>query len=209
MKPQTANRLYYLLIFNCFFSILLSAQPSTCFWKLVAATSGPNGLVPTDISKKVGVGVANPQGDCMLTVESSLKVGIYSNYLGSGVGILSKVTNSQAKAYSVSLLQNGSSCETFRVYGNGKVECKEVTICNYGWCDYVFEPDYKLIPLQELKSYIQSNKHLPDVPTEADINANGMDVFETQKLLLKKVEELTLYMISLDEQISTLKNEDR
>ena len=188
---------------------MLSAQPSACFWKLVSATSGPNGLVPTDISKKVGVGVANPQGDCMLTVESSLKVGIFSDYLGSGVGILSKIYNPQTKAFSISLVQNGSSCETFRVYGNGKVECKEVTIRNYGWGDYVFEPDYKLMPLAELKSYVMANKHLPEIPTEADINANGMDVFETQKLLLKKVEELTLYMISLDEQISTLKKEDR
>ena len=167
--------------------------------------SGPNGLVPTDIGKKVGVGVANPQGDCMLTVESDLKCGIYSNYHGIGAGILSQVSAADTKAYAVSLSQNGSPCETFRVYGNGKVECKEVTIRNYGWCDYVFESDYSLMPLPELKSYINRNKHLPEVPTEAEINANGMDVFETQKILLKKVEELTLYMISLDEQISELK----
>ena len=88
------------------------------------------------------------------------------------------------------------------------MECKEVTIRNYGWCDYVFEPDYKLMSLAELKSYVMPNKHLPEVPTEADINANGMDVFETQKLLLKKVEELTLYMISLDEQITALKKKN-
>ncbi len=176
---------------------------------MVSVGIGPNGLVPVDISRKVGVGVAFPQSDCMLTVESNLKCGIFSHYTGNGVGILSKVTNPQAKAYSVSLLQNGSSCETFRVYGNGKVECKEVTIRNYGWCDYVFEPDYKLMPLPELKAYVMTNKHLPEVPTEAEINANGMDVFETQKLLLKKVEELTLYMISIDEQITELKKIER
>ena len=208
MKSQRTTRLYCLLFINCFFTLSLVAQPTTCFWKIVGINSLPNGLVPADISKKVGIGVAKPQGDCMLTVESGLNVGIYSDYFGSGVGILSKVYNPQTKAFSVSLANNGSSCETFRVYGNGKVECKEVTIRNYGWCDYVFEPDYKLMSLAELKSYVMTNKHLPEVPTEADINANGMDVFETQKLLLKKVEELTLYMISLDEQITALKKKE-
>ena len=65
------------------------------------------------------------------------------------------------------------------------------------------------MPLSELKSFVMTNKHLPEVPSEAEINANGMDVFETQKILLKKVEELTLYLISLDEQISELKKMER
>ena len=65
------------------------------------------------------------------------------------------------------------------------------------------------MPLAELKSFVMTNKHLPEVPTETQINASGMDVFETQKILLKKVEELTLYLISLDEQISELKKMER
>ncbi len=75
-----------------------------------------------------------------------------------------------------------------------------------GWCDFVFDNNYSLIPLNELKSYIEANKHLPGIPTEKEVQENDIDLAKMNKLLLQKVEELTLYIIKQQEQIDQLKN---
>ena len=63
------------------------------------------------------------------------------------------------------------------------------------------------MPLKELEQYILKNKHLPDVPTQDEISKDGMDVYEMNAVLLKKVEELTLYVIEQQKQIVELENE--
>lgn len=60
--------------------------------------------------------------------------------------------------------------------------------------------------LKELEQYISQNKHLPDMPTQDEISKNGMDVYEMNAILLKKVEELTLYVIEQQKQIDELEN---
>jgi len=66
-------------------------------------------------------------------------------------------------------------------------------------------PNYNLMPLKELEQYILQNKHLPDVPIQDEISKDGMDVYEMNAVLLKKVEELTLYVIEQQKQIDQLK----
>jgi hypothetical protein len=65
------------------------------------------------------------------------------------------------------------------------------------WADYVFDKDYKLMPLEEVEKYVQKNKHLPDVPSEAEVKEEGVDVTSMNIALLKKIEELYLYTIDL------------
>ena len=67
-------------------------------------------------------------------------------------------------------------------------------------------PNYNIMPLKELEQYIKQNKHLPDVPTQDEISKDGMDVYEMNAILLKKVEELTLYVIEQQKQIEQLEN---
>ena len=62
------------------------------------------------------------------------------------------------------------------------------------------------MPLKELEQYILKNKHLPEVPTQNEISKDGMDVYEMNAILLKKVEELTLYVIEQQKQIDELEN---
>ncbi len=76
-----------------------------------------------------------------------------------------------------------------------------------GWPDYVFDKSYNLMPLSETEQYIQANRHLPNVPSAAEVEADGMSVGEMNKVLLQKVEELTLYVIELHKQIDELKKE--
>jgi hypothetical protein len=73
-----------------------------------------------------------------------------------------------------------------------------------GWPDYVFGEGYKLMSLNELKSYIAKNKHLPNVPNATEISENGIPLAEMNRVLLEKVEELTLYIIKMNEQIEMM-----
>ncbi|MDX2359252.1 MAG: hypothetical protein QNK23_00505 [Crocinitomicaceae bacterium] len=66
--------------------------------------------------------------------------------------------------------------------------------------DYVFEADYKLMPLKEVKQFVNENCHLPNIPSEEEFREEGLSIEEMQFKLLEKVEELTLYMIQLEEQ---------
>jgi hypothetical protein len=67
--------------------------------------------------------------------------------------------------------------------------------------DYVFEKDYNLLPLSKLESYIKTNKHLPEVPSAKEMEANGMNLKEMNLILLKKVEELTLHLIDQNKKL--------
>lgn len=76
------------------------------------------------------------------------------------------------------------------------------------WADYVFEPSYKLMSLEEVESFTQENKHLPNVPSADEMAAGGLDVSETSKMFMEKIEELTLYMIELNKEVKALKAEN-
>ena len=74
-----------------------------------------------------------------------------------------------------------------------------------GWCDYVFEKDYALPSLYDVEAFIHQNGHLPDIPSAQEVEKNGVDVVAVEKQLLKKVEELTLYMIELKKENDQLR----
>jgi hypothetical protein len=79
---------------------------------------------------------------------------------------------------------------------NGTIYGKEVKVdLNVPGPDYVFEPTYNLPSLTEIETYIKANKHLPEVPSAKEMEANGINLSEMNILLLKKVEELTLHLI--------------
>jgi len=86
---------------------------------------------------------------------------------------------------------------------NGTIRAKEVRV-ETGWADFVFADDYNLPTLKEVKLHINENKHLPGIPTESEVHANGVDLGEMQVKLLQKIEELTLYAIQQQETIDKL-----
>lgn len=71
------------------------------------------------------------------------------------------------------------------------------------WPDYVFEPAYKLPSLQELEAYVRIHKHLPDVPSAKEVAEKGLDLGDTQAILLKKIEELTLLLIEQNKKLES------
>ncbi|MDB5123553.1 MAG: hypothetical protein JWP94_1682 [Mucilaginibacter sp.] len=88
---------------------------------------------------------------------------------------------------------------TYKLAVNGNVHAQQVSVDLTGWGDYVFDRDYTLPSLTQIKTYIDQNHHLPDIPSEQQIIKDGLNLGEINKLLVKKVEELTLYLIAWDE----------
>ncbi len=90
---------------------------------------------------------------------------------------------------------------------NGKVACEEVLVEDLAsWPDYVFAEDYDLMSLEELEKSIQKNKHLPGLPSAAEVEENGLMLGDMQKRIMEKVEELTLYTIKQDKMIKELQD---
>jgi hypothetical protein len=86
---------------------------------------------------------------------------------------------------------------------NGNIRSKQVTVELANWPDYVFKKDYQLPSLTDVKTYIDQNQHLPEIPSEQEIAKEGLNLGEMNKLLVKKVEELTLYLIEHQQQIKS------
>ena len=70
--------------------------------------------------------------------------------------------------------------------------------------DYVFADDYELMPMADLKQFVEEHKHLPEVPSADEVQANGLDMTEMQMRLLQKIEELTLYTLQQQDTIERL-----
>jgi len=92
----------------------------------------------------------------------------------------------------------------YRLSVNGKIRATGIKVYNT-WADFVFEDTYKLPTLAEVEQYIETNGHLKDIPSAQEVEVNGIDLGEMNKLLLQKIEELTLYVIELNKEIEALK----
>jgi hypothetical protein len=176
--------------------------------------------------------IGTPEDKDLLTIRENGNVGIGTNDAQTtldvrGTGYFSeRLGIGTAEPAGIFHIQDGDSQENvFLVSENGNVgigvqnpEHKltvsgtiaacEVLIDEDEWCDYVFEDDYMLMPLSELEQYLIANKHLPDIPSESEIKEVGyVNVGEMQKLHMKKIEELTLYIIELKKEIDALKEQ--
>lgn len=91
----------------------------------------------------------------------------------------------------------GSGTRDANFFVNGTIKSNRIEVRTTVWSDFVFDKEYSLKPLKEVENFIKENKHLPDVPSEKEVLENGIDLGEMDAILLRKIEELTLYMIGL------------
>jgi hypothetical protein len=174
-----------------------------------------SGLVLNYNGGNVGIGVQNPDyrlqikdgnggqqlkfqrgtGTATITQDNNVSdlyidavSGLFLNYSGGNVGI-------------------GTSNADEKLTVKGKIHTSEVRVDLQPNVapDYVFENDYNLTPLSEVEKYIKANKHLPEVPSAKEMEANGMNLKEMNLILLKKVEELTLHLIELKKENESLR----
>ncbi|MCW3111470.1 MAG: hypothetical protein JWQ09_5976 [Segetibacter sp.] len=141
-----------------------------------------------DKSGNVGIGIATPLAGLDVNTNVYCRSTLY-------IGLPDGMTGTQ---------MNGSSLGV-----NGTATFKKAVVRTYGnWPDFVFESNYKLRSLDSLELFIKTKKHLPDMPAAADVEKNGIDLGDNQAILLKKVEELTLYMIEMNKKVESLSNEN-
>jgi hypothetical protein len=150
-----------------------------------------------------------------------------------------RIDGNHKTAFSVSLWNNNSGVgNTFKVLGDGRTtigladdntdleipdgymlyvkdgiltEKVKVALHNdpANWADYVFDEDYQLMPLNQLKTYVTENHHLPNIPSSQELIDNGgVELMEMTKLQMEKIEELTLYMIQMNERMEKLEKEN-
>ncbi len=91
---------------------------------------------------------------------------------------------------------------------NGAAIATSMTVkLNANWPDFVFAKTYGLRPLAEVESYIKANSHLPEVPSAAQVAKDGINLGEMDATLLKKIEELTLYLIEQNKEMVAIKRQ--
>lgn len=147
----------------------------------------------------------------------------YTQYQPNNPGIIDVAGWGTSAAYGwiMSLRANGklflgtnpnnscTDCNDYRLFVKDGIRTEKVKVdiaSSNGWADYVFDDSYKLMDLNSLENYIKTNKHLPEVPSTDEAIKNGIELKEMNILLLKKVEELTLYVIQQQKEIQKLKN---
>ena len=80
----------------------------------------------------------------------------------------------------------------------GNITAQQLTVTQNNWSDFVFDSSYQRMPLDKVASYVSEHKHLPDIPSAAQIEQGGLDLGAMEKLQMQKIEELTLYAIDAD-----------
>jgi hypothetical protein len=153
--------------------------------------------------------IANRNGGTLVTASFN-GAGVYNPNWGSGTTLPSGTT--VQGFYPLSVIRGGNvgiGTQTPReaLSVNGNIRSKQVKVESANWPDYVFKKDYRLPSLQEVKTYIDQNQHLPEIPSEQQIAKEGLNLGEMNKLLMKKVEELTLYLIEKDQKEKKLEEQ--
>jgi len=95
----------------------------------------------------------------------------------------------------------GTDNPTYKLSVLGNIRSTEVVV-ETGWADYVFDKEYKLNTLEEVEKFIAINKHLPNIPSAKEITDNGLSLGDTQKRMMEKIEELTLYLIEANKKMT-------
>ncbi len=128
----------------------------------------------------------------------------YAGYFDGNVDIKSGVVT----------IGDGSLCTPtgYKLFVEQGILTEKVKVavnCSTAWADYVFANDYKLKPLSEVESFINENKHLPNVPSASELVKEGLDLGKMQATQMEKIEELTLYLIEMKKEINALQNENQ
>ncbi|SNR15301.1 hypothetical protein [Tenacibaculum jejuense] len=184
-----------------------------------------------DNSGRVGIGTHEPKGELHLSKSTkNRKIVLYEasnndhNFYGFGVNSATLRYQSGQNHVFYSYVSPTSSKEVFRINKNGTVKIGNTNLApdtvdtsllsvsgglrtnkvvlNIGtFPDYVFDKNYDLMPLEKVAEYINENKHLPNIPSEKEIVASGLDMNMITTKLVEKVEELTLYTIDQEDKI--------
>jgi hypothetical protein len=181
------------------------------------------GLTADNTQTKIIVSDAN--GNLFLRDASTIGSGGLSGWNLGGNSFTSIQSFGTTANYDLPIITNNT--EKMRVGANGNVgigtinindpnnklfvetgiRTRKITVDQATWPDYVFDSTYQLLPLIKLESYIQQYRHLPEIITSAQVKSEGVNLGDNQALMLKKIEELTLYVIEQQKKIDELQKQ--
>jgi hypothetical protein len=195
--------------------------------------TGTTPFVSFTSTKKVGIGTTNPEARLQINGEGDpmlIEAGIRGDTMHSlqlwgtdqalfmGVSTKRRVSYLQScdiwtAANTIALNPQGGSVTIGTIYSpdncklavNGRVICESIkVIANVPDADYVFDSEYNLMNINTLEYYIKEHKHLPNIPSAEEFKINGYQLGDMDEMLLRKVEELTLYLIEQNKKIEIL-----
>jgi len=197
---------------------------------------GKRFIVQTD--GKVGVGTNTVDPNMLMTIKGSVNIGGAGNASLKVRSIMGKQTTTNnadhlflnyntgkdvyighKNSVSANLIVSGKTVigdvatpGNYKLYVQDGILSEKVKVslkATSQWADYVFAKDYELKSLEEVANFIEENKHLPNVPSAEEVVRDGIDMAKMDAKLLEKIEELTLYMIQLNEEVKQLKQENK
>lgn len=139
-----------------------------------------------------------------ITASNTINGNRVVNMNGSNIWFKSTTTDANGKIYIGTNASYPTSTGNYRLFVEGGIMTEKVKVSlrsSANWADYVFEDNYKLMPLKEVATYVSNNKHLPGVDSAKDLAENGLDLATMQSKQMEKIEELTLYIIDQDKKI--------
>lgn len=174
--------------------ILFEVTLKRIFDTYPVSSTGGNPFIVTENSFIVENHPAGPRvGINKATAGYTLDVG---GSIHSDGNVIVGTVSSQPNGYRL-FVEQGILTEKVKVAVSGTAD----------WSDFVFDKSYQLRPISELEQFIDKNKHLPDVPSATEVVENGIDLAKMDATLLRKIEELTLYVIDLKKENDNLRNE--
>jgi hypothetical protein len=210
-------------------------RSSSNFPLAINDTGGKVGIGTNAPEEALQVGNSN-QRDINMRIGESAWIGVTSTHAETIIGNNARVSGTNVVAASA---QNGASAislkwfegirfyttrsavalnevinqptkEKFRITPDAGVFAEEVTVALQGqWPDFVFQDNYPLQKLSDVEKFIRQNKHLPNIPSEKEILDTGIQLGGFANKLLRKTEELTLYIIDQDKKLERLESENR
>ena len=152
-----------------------------------------------------GISHIGENGNILKTIMGGTSAGI-GTFSNTNMRIFSNSNSAIFIAAATGNVGIGTNNPTYKLSVLGNIRSTEVVV-ETGWADYVFDKKYQLKSLYEVEAFIQQNNHLPNIPPAAEIEKNGLHLGDTQKRMMEKIEELTLYLIQQQKEIDALKKE--
>lgn len=193
----------------------ISPQTSLQVEGAIRGATSQDGMLT--ISSKAGdVTIGSPRGSSYMQFQTNKSSYIFdkpfllkSPIISTSFSATDPLTFKTNNTSRLSILQNGNigiGTETpqYLLDVNGTIRADELYINEVSGADFVFDKQYPLMPLTELKSYIEHYQHLPQIQSAQEMKQDGVSVSELQIQLLQKIEELTLYIIKQEERIQQL-----
>jgi hypothetical protein len=176
----------------------------------VNGSARATGLVVDNASPMIYTGASSGELNRFLRVTNSSATPTPAGLRAGGVVVADDFTYSNPTKNDLVVkgklvIGSASVAYPYALAVNGQIGAKDIQLTAAGWSDYVFEESYKLPSLTEVEAYIRANKHLEGIPTESEVMKDGYSVNELNVALLKKVEELTLYVIQQQKELDDLK----